>query len=120
MRGHLAALAVAQLVGEALCQRTDAGFADVVGRISRRVGNPLFGSRIHDGTGRLLAGHLLTECLQPVDDAPEVYAHDLMPLVDARQRRRAAPAGARVVHQEVNLAKTVQHGVSKRFDRIGI
>src|SRR5712671_7002541 len=98
---NLAAVDIAQRVGEPLGQHLHSGFRYVVSRVSWRERDPLLGTGIDDRARRVLIYHRLGESLYAIDDAPKIDVQHTLPVL-VMVPRTAARRGAGIVHQYGN------------------
>ena len=104
MSGHLAAGTIAQRVREAFGQRLHGRLAHVVGRVARRLRDPLLRPGVDDQAWLAAVGHCGHERLHTVEHPEEVDAQHARPAVWIRERVAAA-TDAGVVHQHGDRAK---------------
>ena len=81
--------------------------ADIIGGVPRRGGNALLRPGVDDGGGSALGDHRPCERLDPIDHAPKVDPEHANPGAAVLDRGSAA-ADSGIVHQNTNLAETLE------------
>src|SRR5450631_1733997 len=85
-----------------------ASLRDIIDRVTRRRGDPLFGAGVDDEPRSATGNHFGYEYLGSVDDTPEVDIDHTSP-VGFRPKYIAARLHACIVHENMDRAEELQH-----------